>query len=87
MSLTLDLAAYLKARPHQWIDGRELAGIAGAYAWRTRLSDCRALGMTIANRQERRVSATGKRFTVSFYQYQPPAATLLDLLDATHTSV
>ena len=85
MSLTLDLAAYLKARPWQWIDGRDLGRIAGSYAWRTRLSECRtSLGMTIANYQRRGVSAEGRRFTLSYYRYEPPAATLLDLIDAPH---
>jgi hypothetical protein len=45
------LADYFKRHPGQWIDGSVLEGIAGKYAWRTRISDCRTqLGMTIENR-------------------------------------
>lgn len=48
------LAAYFKARPGQWIDGMELAGVAGSYAWRSRCSDIRRQhGMVIENRQRR----------------------------------
>ena len=32
------LAAFFKARPNQWIDGKELATVAGGYAWRSRCS-------------------------------------------------
>jgi hypothetical protein len=40
-----------KSRPDQWIDGREIATVGGAYAWRTRISDCRKVyGATIENR-------------------------------------
>jgi hypothetical protein len=40
-----------KSRPGQWIDGREIATVGGAYAWRTRISDCRKVyGATIENR-------------------------------------
>ena len=54
-SLCARLAAFLKARPNQWIDGRELATIAGAYGWRTRVSDLRRppYSLTIENRQRR----------------------------------
>jgi hypothetical protein len=41
LSLTERLAAYFRARPGCWIDGRELSTIAGSYAWRTRLSELR----------------------------------------------
>ena len=48
------LAAYLLAHQGEWIDGLELARLAGAYAWRTRLSECRTqLGLTVENRQRR----------------------------------
>jgi hypothetical protein len=63
------VAEYLKARPHQWVDGLALAELGGAYAWRSRVSDARReLGMTIENRQRR----VGKR-VVSEYCYVPPA--------------
>lgn len=79
-SLAEKLAAYFKARPNQWIDGRRLEDIAGRYAWRTRVSDCRRqLGMTIENRQRRvrRVlNLDGEdcdlgSYTVSEYRYVP----------------
>ena len=45
------VAEYFKARPGQWIDGRQLETIGGRYAWRSRVSDCRRdFGMVIANR-------------------------------------
>ena len=74
MTLRDRLADYLKD-PEQagaWIDGRDLATIAGQYAWRTRLSECRTkLGMTIDNRQRVLEGAHG-RYTVSEYKYVPP---------------
>ena len=64
------LAAYLRARPGQWLDGLELAREAGAYAWRTRLSECRTqLGMTVENRERKTPSGVTK----SEYRYTPPA--------------
>ena len=68
MSLAKALADYFAARPCQWIDGRILAGIGGAYAWRSRCSDLRKprFGMTIENRQ-RKVG----RVTISEYRYVP----------------
>lgn len=55
-SLTERLAAYFRARPNEWIDGLELASVAGSYAWRSRCSDLRKPkhgGMVIENRQVR----------------------------------
>jgi hypothetical protein len=62
------LAAYLQKHPNTWFDGqKQLGRIAGRYAWRTRVSDCRLrLGMNIVNRQSR----AGKR-VVSEYAYLP----------------
>jgi hypothetical protein len=34
------VAAYFTARPNVWIDGRDLSRVGGAYAWRSRVSDC-----------------------------------------------
>lgn len=63
------LADFLRAHADRWIDGRQLAQIAGAYAWRTRLSDCRLqLGMAIENRVRRE-----GHVKVSEYRYVPPA--------------
>lgn len=62
-----EVAAHFRTRPGQWIDGFELARIGGAYAWRTRVSECRVqLGMTIENRQR-----TVNRRTVSEYRFVP----------------
>lgn len=64
-----EVAAYFRERPGRWIDGFELARIGGAYAWRTRVSECRTqLSMSIENRQR-----TVNRRTVSEYRYLPPA--------------
>jgi hypothetical protein len=49
-SLTDKLAAYFAARPLTWIDGKELATVAGGYGWRTRVSDVRKSGLVIENR-------------------------------------
>jgi hypothetical protein len=65
-SLNDKLAAYFKARPGQWIDGKELATVAGGYAWRTRCSNLRKRGMTIENRVE-----WNGAFRVSLYRYVP----------------
>lgn len=68
------VAAFFKARPGEWIDGRELMAVAGSYGWRTRCSDIRRPphSMTIDNRQ-RRVG----RFVVSEYRYVPAAGSPL----------
>jgi hypothetical protein len=71
------VAEYFKAKPHAWIDGMALEAIGGKYAWRSRVSDCRRqLGMDIRNRQQRQTDADGKTWTVSWYCYEPPVATV-----------
>lgn len=61
------LAEYFRARPGVWIDGLTLAGLGGAYAWRSRVSDVRVqLGLNIENRQRR----VGRR-VVSEYRLVP----------------
>ena len=62
------VAAYFKAHPGVWIDGLELARVGGAYAWRTRLSECRVAGMDIEN-VVRVVPNTHRK--VSLYRYRP----------------
>jgi hypothetical protein len=64
------LAAYFHARPGEWIDGMELARVAGSYAWRSRASELRKppFNMTIENRV-RRIFRTGLR--VSEYRFVP----------------
>lgn len=65
------VAEFFKASPGRWIDGRQLEAIGGAYAWRTRVSECRVeLGMVIENRL-RKVQG----LTVSEYCYVPPVVT------------
>lgn len=75
-TLAAAVAAFFKARPNAWIDGRDVMQIAGAYGWRTRISDCRRqFGMQISNRQRRVRAGGGQSFTVSEYRYTPPAPT------------
>ena len=74
------LAAFFRARVGEWIDGRVLANVAGAYAWRSRCSDLRhaPFNMRIENRQ-RRVSvldvggvvaiSESRPFTISEYRF------------------
>lgn len=75
MSLNDKLEQFFRARPNTWIDGRQLETVAGAYAWRSRVSDLRRQrGMTIENRQ-RKVA----EFTISEYRYvvhEPAQVTL-----------
>lgn len=40
-SLCARLAKFLLSKRGHWIDGRTLAKVAGAYGWRTRVSDLR----------------------------------------------
>jgi hypothetical protein len=65
------LAAYFQARPNLWIDGMELATVAGRYAWRARISDVRRppFSLHIENRQRRVQNASGEPFIVSEYRY------------------
>jgi hypothetical protein len=75
MTQTLNdrLAAHFKANPLTWIDGKELATIAGGYGWRSRCSDLRKRGMTVENKQERRHG-----YTRSFYRYVPDLPTRVE---------
>ena len=67
-SFTAHIADYFKAHPDQWIDGRTLAQIGGAYAWRSRVSDARKqYGLEIENRQ-RRVTVNHETFVISEYR-------------------
>lgn len=68
-SLNDKLEAYFKARPNVWIDGKELAKIAGGYGWRTRCSDVRKRGLTIENRVRR--PNPNEPFKVIEYRYVP----------------
>jgi hypothetical protein len=72
-SLNDKLETFFRARPHVWIDGKELATIAGGYGWRSRCSDLRKRGMTVENRQRRRGD-----YTISEYRYVPALATRVE---------
>ena len=74
-SLNDKLEAYFRARPNTWIDGMQLAKVAGSYAWRSRCADLRRRGMTIENRQRRMLNAKGKRYTISDYRFVPAVST------------
>jgi hypothetical protein len=68
-------AEYFRDRPNRWVDGRALAEIAGAYAWRTRVSDLRRppFRMEIQNRR-RTIATTDGRITISEYRFVPAVA-------------
>lgn len=71
LSLADKLAAYFKSRPGQWIDGKQLATVAGGYAWRSRCADIRKApySMQIDNRQFKR-----NGYKVSEYKFVPQEA-------------
>jgi len=71
-SRAAQLAAFFRARPRIWIDGRTLSTVAGAYAWRTRTSDLRRspFNMPIENRQ-RHIRVDGHLVTISEYRFVP----------------
>ena len=68
-----DVAKLFKARPHEWIDGRVFAHMAGYGGWRTRISECRTdLGMVIQNRVRRGIHPdTEAEWTISEYKFVP----------------
>jgi hypothetical protein len=64
------VAHYLEAHRARWVDGLTLARVGGAYAWRTRVSECRQhRGMRITQRTRRLRSGR----LVSEYRYEGPA--------------
>lgn len=75
-SLADRLAAFFRERPNQWVDGRELARVAGSYAWRTRISDIRRRPhlLTIKNRQRRIKTADGTVIVSKYCLDTPEAA-------------
>ncbi len=69
-SFTDRVAELFKSRPDTWIDAVELERTGGRFAWRTRVSDCRKrYGMTIENKQQKRVDTTGRIWTTSLYKW------------------
>jgi hypothetical protein len=69
VTLVERLATFFRSQPNTWHDGRTLAGIAGAYGWRSRISDCRRgpFFLRIANRQ-RRVRGPNGSYVISEYR-------------------
>lgn len=68
------LAAFFRARPHEWHSGPDLARIAGFASWRTRVSDCRLqFGMSIENKLVRVEHQDGSHHIDTLYRYTPPA--------------
>ena len=67
------LAAFFRAHEGEWLDGMELARIAGSYAWRTRCSDLRRAPylMVIENRKRcvENIAYAGRKVTVSEYRF------------------
>jgi hypothetical protein len=70
VNLCEKLAAYLSARPNEWIDGHALLDIGGTFAFRTRLSELRRppFNMTIENRTTRH-AFMGRKWTETKYRY------------------
>lgn len=70
------LAAFFHSRPNEWIDGRELAHVAGSYAWRTRVSELRHAPyvMELENRVRTVKAGDGSAFRISEYRYAVPIA-------------
>lgn len=68
-TLCARVATFFESRPGEWIDGRELATVAGCYGWRTRVSEIRKppYGLDIRNRQRKE-----GRYTVSEYRLVIP---------------
>jgi hypothetical protein len=65
------VAEFFRQHPHTWINGLQIARFAGAYAWRSRISDARRLhGLMIENRL--RTLDGGE--VISEYRYVPAAA-------------
>jgi hypothetical protein len=74
-SLVERLAAFFRAHPDRWVDGREISRVAGYGGFRSRISDLRKLGLLIVNRQSRVLVAPGRRITKSEYKFvtAPPS--------------
>jgi hypothetical protein len=77
MSRLERLASLFRRSPGLWFDGRELATVGGAYAWRTRVSELRRgpFFMHIENRQRTITRTDGTAFTVSEYRLLLPTST------------
>lgn len=69
---TAALKAFLLDRKNEWIDGRHLAVVGGAYGWRTRVSNLRKAPhhLRITNRQQRFRAQDGQVYTLSEYRLE-----------------
>lgn len=86
LSLAEKLAAFFRSHPNVDHDGRVLSGIAGFYAFRTRISDLRRhpYNMVIENTQMRVKRQDGTTFTVSYYKFvqeSPPRMSVVGRSD------
>lgn len=68
MTLTDRLERFFLEHPNTWIDGKDLAGIAGTYAWRSRICNVRERGLAIENRQRRIKLAKDRHYVISEYR-------------------
>jgi hypothetical protein len=67
------VAEFLKRNPNRWIAAIEFESVGGRQAWRTRLSECRQLGMTVDNRVRTVTRHDGSKYKLSEYRYVPPS--------------
>lgn len=67
MTLNDRLERFFREHPDTWVDGRDLAAIAGSYAWRSRIADIRPRFASLENRQ-RRHRVAGRVYTISEYK-------------------
>ena len=74
------LAEFFRRSPGRWHDARELFGVAGAYGWRSRISDLRRspFNLDIRNRQRTIRQAGGRPFVVSEYRLVLPPSSPAD---------
>lgn len=64
------VADFFKAHPH-WIAATSFEAVGGRQGWRTRISECRRLGMHIDNRVRLVKNEQGQSFRLSEYRFLP----------------
>jgi hypothetical protein len=69
MTINDRLERFFRETPNTWIDGRDLAAIAGSYAWRSRVADIRPRFEALENRQ-RRYKVPGRERTYVISEYR-----------------
>jgi hypothetical protein len=86
-SLKESVADLFLTFPGEWIDGRRFATVGGAYAWRTRIAECRKppYNMVIENRV-RIVKKDGQTWKVSEYRFVPQPTLMAQLLASAQES-